>query len=252
MKRLFPILLCAALLWGCAAPPAEASPTPAPTPAIAPTASPTAEPEPRATPAPTAVPELVFDEATLPEDIAPDYLAARGKNPEVCAYLIVPNTSISYPVALGKDNDYYLSHDLTGEDSKSGAIFFDYRTDELLNGSHLILYGHNMRAGTMFHDLNSYKHKEFFENTPIITLYAGSEKREYQVYAAYIAPPDVYFIRTQFEDAADFLSYIQQLQSLSKFPTDTELTADDQILTLATCTYETDDARFVVQAKRIS
>jgi len=205
------------------------------------------------TPAPTPEKELVFDESALSDmPHADEYVALHSANPEVIAWITVPNTKIDYGVALTSDNEKYLHTTLSGEESKSGAIFFDYRTDQALSGRHLIIYGHNMKAGTMFHDLNSYKHKEFFENNRTITLWAGSEKREYEVYAAFIATEDIYFIRMYFSDDAYFLKYMTDLQALSKFSTDVVLNVNDQILTLVTCTYEEDNARFVVQAKRVS
>lgn len=206
--------------------------------------------DPAATP---EAPALTFDEAALaglPE--REEYLRLHEQNAQVLGWITVPNTKINYAVALGTDNDYYLSHTLEGEDSKSGAIFFDYRTDGALSCRHLIVYGHNMRAGTMFHDLGSYKYKDFFENNRIITLWAGSEKRQYEVYAAFIAPRDVYFIREKFQDDQHFLDYMNDLKQRSKFPTDVELSPAGQILTLSTCTYEEPDARFVVQARRVS
>jgi sortase B len=266
-KKLAAVALALTLLAGCATSPGttpETTPTPSPTPQITgeepektdnPVPSPMDEADPSSpveeTPAPSA--ELPFDEAALSAmHRGEEYLALRAANPEVLAWVTVPNTNIDYAAALTSDNEKYLHTTLTGEESKSGAIFFDYRTDKLLAGRHLILYGHNMKAGTMFHDLNSYKHKSFFENNRIITLWAGSEKREYEVYAAYIATEDIYFIRMYFKDDAHFLNYMTDLQALSKFHTDVELTETDQILTLVTCTYEEDNARFVVQARRIS
>jgi len=198
-------------------------------------------------------PLLTFDTVALEEmPHREEYLRLHSLNDDVVAWLTVPNTQIDYAVALGEDNDYYLSHTLEGENSKAGAIFFDYRTDATLACRHLIVYGHNMKAGTMFHDLGSYKYKEFFENNRIISLWTGSEQRQYEVYAAFIAPEDVYFIREKFRDDQHFLDYMTELRQYSKFPTDTVLEPDDQILTLVTCTYEEKNARFVVQARRIS
>jgi len=265
--KLAALALALILLSGCAGDPKkgpESSPDPAETPGITgeepgpednPVPSPIDEAVPspspgEATPAPA--PELVFDAAALAAmPRGEEYLSLREGNPEVLGWITVPNTNIDYAAALASDNQKYLHTTLSGEESKAGAIFFDYRTDASLSGRHLILYGHNMKAGTMFHDLNSYKHKSFFENNRTITLWAGSEKREYEVYAAYVATEDIYFIRMYFKDDAHFLDYMTGLQALSKFSTDVELTAADQILTLVTCTYEEDNARFVVQARRV-
>ena len=255
-------LTLSAALCGCGAPAQEEDPLDRPVPSAQENEeetfpSPGREPEetaaPEETPAPEPVPALIFDEAALEEmPHREEYLRLHALNKEVTGWLTVPNTQIDYAVALGGDNDYYLSHTLEGENSKSGAIFFDYRTDEALSCRHLIVYGHNMKAGTMFHDLGSYKHKDFFENNRIITLWAGSEQRQYEVYADFIAPEDVYFIREKFQNDQHFLEYMAQLRQYSKFPTDTVLEPDDQILTLVTCTYEEENARFVVQARRIA
>ncbi len=266
--KLTALALALILLSGCANDPGPgpaASPDPAATPGITgeepapednPAPSPIDEAEPSSPPGeetPSPAPALVFDaEALAAMPRGEEYLALHESNPEVLGWITVPNTNIDYAAALTADNEKYLHTTLSGEESKSGAIFFDYRTDGSLSGRHLILYGHNMRAGTMFHDLNSYKHKGFFENNRRITLWAGSEKREYEVYAAYIATEDIYFIRMYFKDDAYFLDYMTGLQALSKFSTDVELTAADQILTLVTCTYEEENARFVVQARRLS
>jgi len=262
-KTLAALALALALLAACTAPgnDPEISPAPSAPPEAAaeepestlnPVPVPMDEEAPSPTPEAPEAAELPFDEAQLADmPHREEYLALHAANPEVLGWITVPNTKIDYAAALTEDNEKYLHTTLTGEESKAGAIFFDYRTDRLLSSRHLILYGHNMKAGTMFHDLNSYKHRSFFENNRIITLWAGSEKREYEVYAAYVATEDVYFIRMYFKDDAHFLDYMKGLQALSKFSTDVELTEKDQILTLVTCTYEEDDARFVVHARRI-
>ncbi len=262
-RRLAAIALALVLLAGCTAnsgetPSGSISPSPTPitqeqqNPNDNPAPSPIDEQAPSASPGEDAPAELEFDEDVLVAmPHKEEYISIHESNPEVLAWITVPNTKMDYAVALTSDNEKYLHTTLTGEESKSGAIFFDYRTDASLSGRHLIVYGHNMKAGTMFHDLNSYKHRDFFENNRTITLWAGSEKREYEVYAAYIATEDIYFIRMYFKDDDHFLEYMTDLQSLSKFSTNVELKTDDQILTLVTCTYEFEDARFVVQARRV-
>ena len=243
--------------YGMTSPESGTSPAPSvvlPEGAFGDSASPA--PSPSAAPSPSPSPASPsFDAAKLANmPHAEEYLALHESNPDVTGWLSVPNTVIDYAVALGDDNDYYLSHNLAGEESKSGALFFDFRTDACATARHLIIYGHNMKAGTMFHDLSNYKQKDFFDNNRRITLWVGDEQRVYEVYCAFVADTqETYFIRTDFVDDDDFLNYMNGLKDLSKFDTGVELTASDQILTLTTCSYEVADAelRFVVQARRV-
>lgn len=182
---------------------------------------------------------------------AEHYEEAKAKNPDVVGWISVPNTAIEYPVVQTDDNEYYLYYNAEREQSKSGAIFMDYRNTDFENDKHIIIYGHNMRNGTMFHDLNSYKLQDFFDQNSIITLYYNGEMYQYQVFSAQVVLADVNFIRTSFKSNEEFVEYFQSFQDSSKFTSNVEIEPDDQILTLSTCTYEYDDSRFIVQAKRI-
>lgn len=100
-----------------------------------------------------------------------------------------------------------------------------------------------------FHELNSFKLKEFFEANPTFTIWIGEEKREFEIFAAYIVTADINFIRTSFKSDEEFVDYMGELKSLSKFTTDVTVGPNDQVATLCTCTYEYDDSRYVVQGR---
>lgn len=93
--------------------------------------------------------------------------------------------------------------------------------------------------------------QDFFDQNSIITLYYQGEMYQYQVFSAQVVLADVNFIRTSFKSDEEFVQYFTEFQDESKFTTNVEIEPDDQILTLSTCTYEYDDSRFIVQAKRI-
>ena len=179
-----------------------------------------------------------------------DYQSYASKNSDVVGWISVPNTMIEYPVVITDNNDYYLYHNYDKEESKSGAVFMDYRNADFENSRHVIIYGHNMRNGTMFHDLSSYKLKDFFDQNPVITLYYDGVKYEYEVFAAHVVLADINFIKTNFDSDQEFVDYFAELKSYSKFENDVQVGASDQVLTLSTCSYEYDDSRFVVQARR--
>ena len=191
------------------------------------------------------------DETPSPEKMSyeKDYQSFKSANSDVEGWISVPNTVIEYPILRAEDNKYYLHHNAKKEQSKSGAIFFDRRNTDPANDRHLIVYGHNMRNGTMFHELNSFKLKEFFEANPTFTIWIGEEKREFEIFAAYIVTADINFIRTSFKSDEEFVDYMGELKSLSKFTTDVTVGPNDQVATLCTCTYEYDDSRYVVQGR---
>jgi sortase B len=174
-------------------------------------------------------------------------------NEDIVGRISIDALDINYLVTQGTDNDRYLHVGYDGKKSSSGAIFLDYRCaigPDPLKG-HLILYGHNMKKGTMFHNLMQYKDEQFFFGHRVFrfdTLYAD---HEWEIFSAYVTDTSFYYIETAFKDDADWLSFLQTVQSKSLFPTDTALSADDVVLTLSTCTYEFDDARFVVHARLV-
>ncbi len=183
-----------------------------------------------------------------------DYERVRSKNKDVAGWISVPNTRIEYPVVRAADNEYYLTHDIEKNASKSGAVFMDFRNTDPETAKHILIYGHNMRNGSMFHDLNSYKIRDFFDNNRDITLILGDKTVKYEIYAAFVIAADLNFMETRFDDDATFLTYMNVLKDMSKFSAkpSVKLNENDQILTLVTCTYEYDDSRFAVQARRVS
>lgn len=183
----------------------------------------------------------------------PEYIRqARAINPDVVGWITVPNTSIDYPIVLTDNNDFYLDHNLDKESSKSGAIFLDHLNGDPNEQQNLFIYGHNMRNGTMFHDLNNFKNKEFFDNAQPITVWLWGEERKYEVFAQSIPSTDLAFRKTSFANGNDFLDYVQSMEALSKNKNDSiEFKPESEIITLTTCTYEYDEVRCVVQALRV-
>lgn len=181
------------------------------------------------------------------------YKKYKKINSDTIGWIYVPNTVIDYPVVYSEDNIYYLSHAANKKPDKAGAIFMDFSNVDKNNQRNIILYGQNMNNGSMFNALNSYKDKKFFEENKLITLYFDKEKRQYEVYASFVANSDLPLVQVEFESDETFLNYMKNLQQLSEFETNpkTILNSQDEILTLMTSTYEYDNMRYVVQARRV-
>ena len=176
---------------------------------------------------------------------------AAAKNEDIVGWIRVPGTPIDYPVAQGEDNTFYLTHGSDKKKLKAGTIFLDYRCDGLALRRNNILYGHHMKDGSMFAALLEYKDPDFFEENRIIEYSTTKELTKWEVFSAYVTNPSFYYIRTDFASDEVYESFLRQIQGKSLHKTDVELTGSDDILTLSTCDYDFDDARFVVQAKRV-
>lgn len=174
-----------------------------------------------------------------------DFTALQKISGDAVAWIYVPDTCISYVVAQGGDDSYYLDHMLNGKYSTSGTIFMDSRNTPDFTDWNTILYGHHMKNGTMFAALENYKEQEYYENHPVIYLYTPQYRYRLEVAAAALVEPDdaIYTISGTEEDKEEIL---RNLQEKSYIKTKAKTEGDNRIVTLSTCAYDFEDARFVV------
>ena len=176
------------------------------------------------------------------------------KNNETVAWIKINNTNVNYSVVKHNDNEYYLKHDFSKKYNINGWVFGDYRDNFQYFGNNTILYAHNMTNRTMFGSLvwclkDSWLQNEENHYIKLSTPYSNTVWR---IFSIYTIVPEVYYLKTYFESTEehqDFLNKIKE-RSIYDFKFDDELTPDDKILTLSTCT---DDGtkRIVIHAKMI-
>ena len=128
----------------------------------------TAEPQPSVINKPAGAETLPDEDDTIWPEV--DFAALREINPDIVAWIYIEGTKINYPIVQGEDNSYYLKHLFSGEWNGSGCIFLDFRNDASFADRHSIIYGHHMKNGTMFTDLDKYKKQEFFDEHPVALL----------------------------------------------------------------------------------
>lgn len=152
-----------------------------------------------------------------------DLAALRAVNPEVLGWLLIPGTTVSYPLLQGQDNRYYLDHTWTGRPSSLGAIFLDCRN--ALTDDNLIVYGHRAWGDAMFGPLRQYGSPDFRREHPWIFLITDGGLSRYEIFAAYEAEVSSEVYCTRLEEA------------------------EERLLTLSTCTaVGSRTTRWVVQA----
>ena len=192
-------------------------------------------------------------------DILPEYETLYNKNKKLIGWLKIDDTNIDYPVMQTSDNTYYLDHNYNQEYDKNGSIFLDYNCSVYPRSTNMIVYGHHMKSGNMFGNLQKYAKESYGEKHSIITFDTIYEKAQYQVMYVFRSQvyneDDIVFKYYQFIEAnseTEFDSYMQEMSALSLYDTGVTAEFGDSLLTLSTCDSSQTDGRFVVVAKRIS
>ncbi len=177
-----------------------------------------------------------------------DFSDLEAINGDVKAWLTIFDTHINYPVVQTDDDETYLHRTFEGKSNASGCLFISqYNTG--FDDSNTVIYGHNMKNGSMFHDLVNFKDEEFFQKHRYGVLYTPEKTYWLDIFAAYVVPADGGFDQVLFSSDEEEAAYFEKL--LERAPQQLGYTADGlaPILTLSTCTYEYNDARFVVHAR---
>ena len=167
-------------------------------------------------------------------------------------WIKIDNTNINYPIVQGKDNSFYLDKDINKNYLSSGSIFMNY-LNHGFNDENTVLFGHHMRNKTMFAQLKKYKEKEFFYgNNDIVIEVENGKVLKYKVFSAYVTDAKDNYIKTNFDDKAQYKEFLEDIKNKSLYKSDIDVNENDKIITLSTCSYEFNDARMVVHGKLLN
>lgn len=180
-----------------------------------------------------------------------DFPGLLSRNEDVVGWLYCPDTSVNYPVVQAEDNDTYLHADLSGEYLRSGTLFVDCdnRPQPMIDKNYIV-YGHSMRNGSMFGALLKYKKQSYYEEHPV--WYYLTPDGDYRV--ELIAGTVVRTQRDIFTATLNGIVMCRELgvlQKYSTFESDVTYSEEDSFITLATCSYEFSDARYVLVGKLV-
>ena len=174
------------------------------------------------------------------------------KNPDTVGWIKVNNTNVNYSVVQTTDNSYYLKHDFNKKNNYAGWIYGDYRDDFEYFGTNTIMYGHNMTNRTMFGSLVWCLKDSWYKNEDnhYIKLSTPNSNTVWKIFAIYTVVPEVYYLKTYFENDNEHQEFLNTLKKRSIYNFNEEVTTENKILTLSTCT---DDGtkRVVIHAKMI-
>ena len=186
-----------------------------------------------------------------PVKISVDFDALMKENGDIVGWIYCEDTPINYPVVQGKDNNEYLRADLKGKYLVSGTIFVDYRNGELGQDRNYIIYGHNMKNSTMFGTLVKYKEQSYYEQHPTLTYLTPDGNYTIElVVGLVVSKTDMLYQANP--DAEEYRSYLDDAVRKSTFNSGIEVTDEDRLVVLSTCSYEYDNARYVVIGRLVA
>lgn len=177
-----------------------------------------------------------------------DMAALREINPDVMGWIVIPGTSVSYPLMDGEDNQYYLEHTWDRSLNSVGSIFLEENCSSELSDFNTIIYGHNMKDKSMFGSLKLYKDEEFWKEAPYIYVITGEGVRRYDIFASFEAEVDGHVFWINIQEDATKQKFIDFSLENSQINTGIIPSVSDKILTLSTCTGAGYEERRVVQA----
>jgi sortase B len=194
---------------------------------------------------PTDIPATEEPAATEEPVIINQYIVdlQNEVNADITGWLTIPYTNIDYPLVMPDDFDTYLKRDVYGNESKSGALFLDYRCDRNFSDFNTIIYGHNMRNQSMFGDLSYYKDESFFNRYKTGTVHLVYKTYSIEIFACMIIESNDSVIYGTAGIWNDFVQYVRNNALYFSEP-DTE----GKIITLSTCSSAFENARLVVVA----
>ena len=155
-------------------------------------------------------------------------------NPEYQFWLSVPGTEIDYPVVRHEDNEYYLNHNFYQEQHISGCVFADSSAVPLAVDN-TVLYGHNMKDGSMFADLKKYGEEAFFRENPVIQIFYRGKWVECPCFSCQLRhQSDAGAYGTNFMEE-EWLPYLEKMGATSLYETGIIPEGDEKLITLSTC-----------------
>ncbi len=194
---------------------------------------------------------------TTTEEVLPEnpinFEELKKLNKDLYAWIRIPGTVIDYPVAQSSNSDdnYYLHHNYLGNYEFAGTIYSQRHNTKYFVDRVTVLYGHNMLDGSMFAALHKFTDPEFFEENQYIYIYTEGHILTYQIFAVYDYDDRHILNSFEFSDNEVYEQYLKDClnphAANAIVREGVELTTDDRIITLSTCTNYNSNLRFLVQ-----
>ena len=187
------------------------------------------------------------------EDLV-EALRKQYNNNDIIGTIEIPGTEIYENILQTTNDEYYLNHDNYGNYDIYGSVFLDYRCSK--DSKKLLIFGHNdFKDATPFSNLENYYDKNYYENNKYIDIMIDNEKMRYKIFSVYIEPKDFTYMNLKISDEK-YKNDLMKYKNKSMYETNVEVSEDDKILILQTCSNHKDykkykDKYLLIIAKKI-
>lgn len=197
-----------------------------------------------------SLPEEIEETEKEKPPITVDFKNLLKENNEVVGWLYCDDTPINYPVVQSGDNNTYLKSGLDNKYLISGTIFTDFRNSEPGFDENYIIYGHNMRNSSMFGTIDNYSSQSYYEKHPYLYFLTPEANYKIKALAGKVVPYNdkIYQIKP---DTDEFYNHLEGIIKNSSFKSDFDYNRGDKIVTLSTCTNNSDRTRYVLIGKLV-
>lgn len=180
--------------------------------------------------------------------ITVDFEILQSENEDIVGWLYCSDTEINYPVVQSRDNNYYLHRLFDGTWNMTGTLFADFRNAGDFSDRHTVIYGHNMKNKSMFGTLPEYRSQEYYEQHPVWYLLTPTQNYKIELCAGYVTPADseIYNLENSKEERERIL---ETALEQSCFKANVSVSGQDNLITLSTCSYEFENARFALTGR---
>lgn len=171
------------------------------------------------------------------------FASLREQNKDFKAWLVVPGANISLPVVQTTNNDKYLNTGFNGKWLSGGTAFIDYNNKSAFSDMNTVIYGHNMRDGSMFGSIKNYKSLDTFKKNPLLYVYTENQNYVYKIYSVFLtsavkSDDNGYVFAYNFinlSSSENFASFMEEIKLRSYYDTGVDYQEGDKIITLSTC-----------------
>lgn len=187
-----------------------------------------------------------------PPALLVDFDCLQAINKDAAAWIDFPGQGVSYPVAAGDDNEYYLNHTFQGRENSAGCIFADYRNSGILMDDNTILYGHNMKNGSMFGMLNRYEKESHYKKYPYFDIYVPEGTYRCRIIAVCRTEADGENFPVKFGTAEERGTFVKKLMAGTPYEMASDWTLSGEpgpLVMLSTCVGKDYEHRMVILAQ---
>ena len=165
------------------------------------------------------------------------------QNNDIVGILSIDNTDYRVPILQGKDNNYYLNHTPDGRENFMGSIYLDYRVN-IDSSRKLLIYGHNSSNIDMpFKILEEFYDIDYYNNHKTMSIITSNAEKKYEIFSVYVEPSDYSYMNLKLSDE-EFSNQIKMFKKKSMYDTGVEVTGNEEILILQTCSTHKDYSNY--------